>query len=203
MRSLAVFLVLAAVPAWANPERMAIVAVGDSLTNGYAFTTKPMPEWVEELVGVPVDNMGIGSDVAANMRTRWQQYASPYLYAVLIMEGCTNDLAAGTSAAACWATLQAWLADAKAAGQRVVICTVFPRGGSSGWTADMETQRQLLNAFIRTEAATNINVRLFDGDVVLSDDGVNLKPSFNYGDHLHLNPLGHETFGRAMALLVR
>lgn len=182
-------------------ERVAVVVVGDSLTNGYSFTSKPATDWLEELVGVPVDNMGVNGDVAANMRTRWQLYAKTYPYRVLVIEACTNDLALGGSAASCWATVQAWIAEAQTAGIRVIVCTVFPRSGSGGWTGGMETERLAYNALVR--AAASSTVRVFDGDEVLSDDGVSLKAEYNYGDNLHLNDAGQEAYGRGLFPLVR
>lgn len=90
------FLFLAAIiPMVAGAGPRAWVAVGDSITKGWDQVTTPYPVRLAALRGHPVDDMGIGGDVAANIYARWQRYAKPYQYAGVIIEECINDLNGG------------------------------------------------------------------------------------------------------------
>jgi lysophospholipase L1-like esterase len=199
MRHLALLLLtLSAMPSHATPRRT-WVAVGDSITNGHSFDASTYPARLETLLGAPVENMGIGGETAAQARTRWQNYAENYPYKGVIIEIGTNDLAASTAGATVWATVDAWIEEAQAAGQRVVLCTVFPRNGSAGWTGAMETQRQAFNTSARAKAAGDPTIILIDGDTVLSDDGVTLRAAFDYGDAVHLDGDGFQALAEAIA----
>jgi lysophospholipase L1-like esterase len=178
----------------------AFVSAGTSLTYGYAHDATPYPARLATLMGVPAVNMGIGGDRLATIIARWQTYAKPFPYRWSVLEGGTNDLhfdsANGTTL---WATFQAWVEEALAAGHRVVIVKIPPRWGSAGWTADMETQRLAFNAAADAFVAANPSVRKVDSDTVLGTGSpVALQASFDYGDDLHLNGTGMQALAAAV-----
>lgn len=198
------FLFLATlIPMVAGAGPRAWVAVGDSITKGWDQVTTPYPVRLAALRGHPVDDMGIGGDVAANIYSRWQRYAKPYPYAGVIIEECINDLNGGASGATCWATTQAFAEEARTAGFRVVLCTVFPVGNYGLWSAPKEVERDAYNTSARAYAAAHPGtVLLLDGDTVLSDDGEAIKASYDYGDGLHLNDTGAAALAAAISALI-
>lgn len=200
MKRFALLLVLLSLSASAQSRR-AVVMVGDSLTYGETFDSTTIPERLEALIGRPVDNMGVGSALAASISARYSRYAAPYLYRVAIWEGCTNDLDAGTSGATCWTTTEAWVTACQAAGTNVcVVLTVFPRWGHGTWSAGDETQRLDYNARAATFVSTHPSVILVNMEAVLGDGATPpaLKVAYDWGDKLHLNGAGMQAVAQAI-----
>jgi lysophospholipase L1-like esterase len=184
----------AAVPA------KAICWGGDSLTFGYPQNSNPAPARLADTMGVPVVNIGVGGDVLSSIYARWQQICQPFPYRVTVLEGGTNDLALGNSAASRWVTLQAWIDTAEAAGTVAVVVLVPPRWGSGGWTSDMETERLTLNASISSYAALHPAVKLVESDTVLGTGSPRaLQVTYDYGDHVHLTSAGLQALADAVA----
>lgn len=205
-RILAIALLLpifASAPAHAT-SGYAWLAIGDSLVYGYAHDAVPMPKRLAAELGVPVVNMGVGGDTAANISARLTAHGLPYPFVGVILEGCTNDLFAGGTASACWTTMEAAADAVRARGMLVVLCTVFPRGNSPGWTAGMETERDAYNTAVRAYVEAHFSeALLFDADEELSDDGHILRPAFDSGDHVHLGGDGMQAFAEGLAALIR
>lgn len=184
--------------------RSAWVAVGDSITYGYAHDSTPYPKRLAALLAVPVVNMGIGGDIAVNINTRATSYALPYPYKGVIIEECINDLIAGTSGATCWTATDTVIDDALEADFIVVVMTAIPCGNYSGWNGTKEAQRQAYNTAVRTRAAADpTHVLLLDLDEVVSDDGTTIRASDDYGEGLHLNGTGMQNVAAAAAALIR
>lgn len=185
-------------------QRRAWVAVGDSITYGYAHDATPYPVRLSALLGVPVVNMGIGGDVAANINTRFTNYALPYPYKGVLIEECINDLIAGTSGATCWAATEAAVDAAVADGFLVVLFTAMPCGNYSGWDGTKETERATYNLNVRTKAAGDpTHILLLDLDTVVSDDGLTIRAADDYGDGLHLDASGMQNVANAAAALIQ
>ncbi len=74
---------------------------------------------------------------------------------------------------------------------KIVVCTVPPFGTYSGYSAPKETQRNLLNTFIR--AITGAGVTIADVDVTLRDPAAhqNMDATYLSADNLHPNDAGH------------
>ena len=71
---------------------MKIVAMGDSITEGYPFTNQE--SWVEYLaqeLECPVLNQGICGDFTSGMRERFQRDVLPYAPSHVIILGGAND----------------------------------------------------------------------------------------------------------------
>lgn len=204
MRSIIVFIALiSAMQASASPRR-AWLTVGDSITYGYAHDATPYPVRLSTLLGVPVANMGIGGDTAANINTRLTNYGIPYPYKGVIIEECINDLIAGTSGATCWTATQAAADAALEAGMLVVLVYAMPCGNYSGWSAPKESQRATYNANIDNYAADHpTTVKVLDLNTVVSDNGTTIRASDDYGDGLHLNGTGMQKVAAAAAALIQ
>lgn len=201
LRVLAVVLLASSVHA--SPRR-AWVAIGDSLTYGYSQGATPYPVRLSTLLGVPVVNMGVGGDVAANINSRLTSHALTFPYKGVIIEECINDLIAGTSGATCFAATEAAVDAALAAGLIVVLATADPCGNYSGWNGTKEAQRDAYNALVRAKAAANPGaVLLLDGDELYSDDGNTIRAACDYGDGLHRNGLCMQVEAEAIAVLIQ
>jgi lysophospholipase L1-like esterase len=197
----------------------ALVVVGDSLTDGRGSTTDGNDRWPDQLLprlpaGVAVLNQAAGGnrilhdglgpsvlarfdrDVLAVGRTRW----------VLIFEG-VNDIgtAAATEAAQQQVTddLKAALAQlatrARCRDLKVYGATITPFGGNAydDPAGLRERSRQQINTWIRTGATFDAVV---DFDETLRDPAAptRLAPTYDTGDHLHLNPTGYAALAAAV-----
>ena len=205
----------------------AIVALGDSITDGRGSTTNANNRWPDELArrlqanaataSVAVLNAGIGGnrllrdglgpnalarfdrDVLAPAGARW----------VIVFEGI-NDI--GTrhdarpkglpfaSADDIIAAYEQIVVRAHAHGMRVLGATITPYEGASFYfTPDGEADREAINHWIRTSGAFDA---VIDFDAVVRDPKhpTHLAPEFDSGDHLHPSPVGYERMAAAIDL---
>jgi lysophospholipase L1-like esterase len=190
------------------PENVgAIVALGDSLTDG--ASGRPNRHWVDILgarlraAGAPASV--VSSGIACNTLTRMITYGGQPAATrfgtdvlqrsgvshVIIFEG-TNDLAIGATAPAIIDALRALAARAHAAGLKVIGATIIPApaGGS---------RRHTVNDWIRT---TDVFDGVIDFDAVMrsASNPDRLNPSYDTGDHVHPNTAGHVAMGNAIRL---
>ncbi len=73
-------------------NRKKIVAIGDSITYGFPYSTKF--SWVQlasEELGIPIINKGINGDTTGAMRERFEEVVCRYLPSHVIIMGGTND----------------------------------------------------------------------------------------------------------------
>ena len=186
-------------PAGAASKR-AWVAVGDSITYGYAHDATPYPKRLATLLGENVVNMGVGGEVAATINTRATAHALPYPFKGVIIEECINDLIAGTAGATCWTATEAMADTFRAAGFLVVLVTAIPCGNYSSWNGTKETQRDAYNTALRAYVAAHpTDTFLVDLDTVVSDDGNTIRAEYDYGDGLHVDGTGMQRLAQAVA----
>lgn len=172
-KTLCIGLLLASLYASATPIRTAGCMTGDSLTYGYTFDNTPIADRLATLLGVPVANLGVGSDVASNISARWTRYCEPYLYEFSVWEGCTNDFGINSATGAdCWSTTQTWVGNVEAAGQRAAGLSVFCRGGSASWTDAKEAQRLAYNVLAAAYAVSHPTFIYVDMESTLCDPAV-------------------------------
>lgn len=209
----------------ADPGAAAIVALGDSITDGWITTMNGHDRWTDVLARrlsaaypgrFAVVNQGLcGNQVAAGNPTnpsalaRFERDVAGLegIGAVILFAG-TNDLASGIPAAPVIAAMEEIAAKAHGAGYRIFAATILPRTAAAV-PAELEEARLLaawhrVNDFIRSS-------RVFDGVIDFAallgepDDPEHLAPAFipnasGAGDGLHPNRLANLRMGEAVPL---
>jgi lysophospholipase L1-like esterase len=98
------------------------------------------------------------------------------------------------------AGLRALAARAHARGVRIWAGTLMPLAGAKAfYSADIERERQAVNAWIRTSGVFDA---VIDFDAALRDpaDPTHLNPAYDSGDHLHPNDEGYRVMARQIDL---
>ncbi|WP_309604260.1 SGNH/GDSL hydrolase family protein [Phenylobacterium sp.] len=201
-----------------------IVALGDSITDGYLSTTGANRRWPDRLAerltarfpgrAVAVVNAGIGGNrvlsegviaiFGQSALTRFDRdvLSVPGATHVIVLEG-VNDLGssrtAPPTAAEMIAGYRQLIARAHAHGLKIIGATILPYGGAGYFGAPGEAQRQAINTWIRTG-------REFDGvtdlDAAVRDPAKpeRLRAELQSGDWLHPNDAGYRVMGEAVDL---
>jgi lysophospholipase L1-like esterase len=192
----------------------AIVALGDSITDG-SGSSGGNHRWPDVLADrVPrqsvVDEGIAGNKVLSDDAVSGQSVlhrldrdvlSQPGLRTVIMLEGI-NDLRSTTppaTAAQIIAGYRQVIAQVHARGARILGATITPVEGSARYDATMEQQRQAINMWIRTSHAFD-GVVDFAAAVADPADPLRLLPSYDSGDHLHLNNAGYHAMGNAVDL---
>jgi lysophospholipase L1-like esterase len=210
---------------WARPATAAAAIIGDSLTDGRGSTTDGNDRWPDQLFarlqaspgtsGVTVLNQGLGGNRVLNdglgpnaaARLDRDVLAQSGVKWLIVFEG-VNDIgtASATDAAqkqvatALIAAYQQIITRAHAMGIRVYGATITPFGGNAGYDDPQglrEAARQAVNGWIRTSHQFDA-VLDFDRAVRDPADPRQILPSFDSGDHLHLNPAGYGALAAAV-----
>lgn len=202
-----------------GPRRPVVVALGDSITDGFPLTPDTQSPWPAALAmrlagdGHPatVVNAGIAGNrvvgppcgqcgARALDRLDHDVLSVPGVTTVVVFEG-TNDLAAGVAPYDIAKGLTSLAARIRARGVRVVGATITPRGGSTGWTDVLERRRWELNAWIVRGGAFDA---VLDFDAALRDPMAHeqLRPEFDGGDQLHPNALGYAALAATVPVAV-
>ncbi|MFF7976353.1 GDSL-type esterase/lipase family protein [Streptomyces sp. NPDC007905] len=185
----------------------AVVALGDSVTDGWQSTTDRNRRWPDYLArrlstaGTTVEgvaNEGIsgnkvladGAGQSALNRLDRDVLSQPGVHTVFLFEG-VNDLKAhtGVTAAGLVAGYRRIAQRTHAAGKCVVAATVGPFKGWSEWDPAAEAVRQDVNRFIRTSGEFDA-VTDFDRTLSSPYDPERILPLFDNGDHLHPDDKG-------------
>ncbi|MFF0156316.1 SGNH/GDSL hydrolase family protein [Streptomyces sp. NPDC005263] len=208
---------LDAVSVRASRGTRAVVALGDSITDGWHSTADLNRRWPDYLArrleradtGIKgVANEGIagnkvladGSGQSALNRLDRDVLAQPGVRTVFLFEG-VNDLKAHTGVTTEDLTggYQKLVKRAHAAGKCVVAATVGPFKGWSEWDQDAEAVRQEVNTFIRTSGEFDA-VTDFDRVLRSPRDPARILPAFDGGDHIHPNDRGMRAMADAVDL---
>ncbi|MFE9006042.1 SGNH/GDSL hydrolase family protein [Streptomyces sp. NPDC007875] len=195
----------------------AVVALGDSITDGWQSTTDLNRRWpdylarrlqkaVSDVRGVA--NEGIsgnkvladGAGQSALNRLDRDVLSLPGVRTVFLFEG-VNDIKAhtGVTAADMIDGYRQIIARAHAAGKCVVGATVGPFKGWSEWDAAAERVRQDVNAFVRSSGEFDA-VTDFDRVLRSPYDPERVLPFLDNGDHLHPNDKGMQAMADAIDL---
>jgi lysophospholipase L1-like esterase len=217
---------LKAVEVEAPPTSAAIVAFGDSITDGAGSTRNANARWPDELArrlqagkdsnGFGVLNTGIGgnrvlhdgwgpSALARFDRDVIDQAGVRY---VVILESI-NDIGhlarkptpadPAVTADQLVAGLQQLIIRAHTHGIRIIGATLTPYSGANYFSPEGETIRQTVNAFIRKRGN-------FDGVIdfeAATKDPANPSmylPAYDHGDHLHPSDAGYKAMGDSIDL---
>jgi lysophospholipase L1-like esterase len=218
---------LTGVEVLAAPGAAAVVALGDSITDGHGATTNGDDRWPDLLAKrlqgeratrqVGVLNVGIGGNrvlldgLGPNALARFDRdvLARPGVRWVVVLEG-VNDLGTATRDHPISAEAHAQLvgdvtdayaqmiARAHAQGVKVIGATILPYGGSSYYHPDAANEQD--------RAALNAWIRapghfdaVVDLDQVMRDPAqpLRLRPAYDSGDHLHPSPAGYAAMAQA------
>ena len=214
---------LAAIDESARQPAAAVVALGDSITDGTGATPDAGRSWPDVLarrlagrgpVALSVVNMGIGGNrllhastgPSALSRVDRDVFAVPGVRFVILFEGI-NDIAGwpghpeeDVTAADIELALDQLAARAHVHALRVLVATITPTlgcpdcGGPAG-----EVIRQTVNAWIRHSESFD---GVIDFDRVLRDpaDPRRIRPEFDSGDHLHPSDAGYRAMAESVDL---
>lgn len=198
----------------------AVVALGDSITDGNTSTPGANRRWPDRLAArlaaqpgptrLGVLNAGISSNRLlsntwnpnALSRLDRDVFAAPGARTVIVLLGI-NDIGGQPQhrePEPITAALRQVATQVRSRGLRVIGGTLTPFGGSSNYTGELEGVRAAVNEFIRTGGAFDAVV---DFDAALRDnagDPRRLRPEYDSGDHLHPNDAGFQIMAEAVDL---
>jgi lysophospholipase L1-like esterase len=160
----------------------AIVAIGDSLTDGRGTDINKNDRWTDDLSSrlqtmgttsnVAMLNQGIGATnlvgagTAAQARFGRDVLGQDGVRYAIIFDG-VNDILGGTSFATMKAVYDSLISQGHANGLLVYGATITPFGAYSGYTAAYEAVRQQVNTYIKSGAFDGV----LDFDAAVTDGG--------------------------------
>jgi lysophospholipase L1-like esterase len=211
----------AAIDVAAPADAGAIVAFGDSITDGATSTPNTDRSWPSVLAqrlaanpataSIAVVNQGIsgnrllgdGAGVSALARFDRDVLSQSGVKWLMILEGI-NDIGIGArqgtvSAPALIGALKQMTEKAHSHGIKVIGCTLTPYAGASYASEPGEDIREAVNTFIRTSGTFDAVV---DFDAVTRDPAnpKQFRADFNKTDHLHPNDAGYQAMADAIDL---
>lgn len=211
---------LARVEVVAPGATTAVVAFGDSITDGAASTSDTNSRWPDVLArrlaarkgsAVAVLNAGIsgnqvlgdGAGVSALARFDRDVLLQTGVTHVVVMEGI-NDIGIARAnpspgAEDLIAGHKQLIERAHARGLRIYGATLTPYEGAAYYSLEGEAKRQALNEWIRSSKAYD---GVIDFDKVTRDPAAPTKflPAYDSGDHLHPGDAGYKAMGEAVDL---
>jgi lysophospholipase L1-like esterase len=220
------YLWLAGIDVLAAPQAAAIVAFGDSITDGFSTTPDADASWPSVLARrlvaqrrIPprsVINMGIsgnrvlkeGAGSSALARFDRDVLSRPGARWVLLLEGI-NDISFNAipglpasekvTAEEIIAGYRLLIGRAHLHGLSIIGGTLTPFQGVPTYTEAGESMRQTVNAWIRSSGAFDAVV---DFDAATRDPAVpaRLRAQFDSGDHIHPNDAGNLAMAEAIDL---
>ncbi|NUR32358.1 MAG: SGNH/GDSL hydrolase family protein [Catenulispora sp.] len=202
-----------------------VVALGDSITDGYSSTYDGNDRWPDDLArrllasqyphrgvideGISANKVvtddftgvqGTGNGgISAVSRVDRDVLSQSGARTLIMLEG-VNDIKAGTSASQVIAGLKQIAAAAHANGLTVIGGTVTPFKGYSAWTSAYETQRQAVNSFVRSSGGVFDAYVDFDAAIRSPADPASMLAVDDSGDHLHPSPAGYQAMAAAVDL---
>jgi lysophospholipase L1-like esterase len=196
----------------------AVVALGDSITDGWQSTSDHNRRWPDYLARrlqkadttvKGVANEGIagnkvladGAGPSALNRLDRDVLSQPGVHTVFLFEG-VNDLKAhtGVTAPDLIAGYREIVDRAHDEGKCVVVSTIAPFKGWPEWDPAAEAVRQEVNDFIRSHSDEFDAVTDFDRVLRSPYDPERMLPVFDGGDHIHPNDKGMQAMADSVDL---
>lgn len=206
------WLVLTGVDVLAPRPVNAVVAVGDSITDGIGSPSDADERWSDALVErlarvggtsrMAVLNAGISRNqllvddpvvLGESPLTRFDRDVIAAAGATdVVLHIGTNDIAAGRSADEVIAGLQRFTDRAHAGGKRVFLTTITPSDAGAHGTREANATREAVNLWVRTHGRDDAD-GVFDFATAVADPArpSRLAPAFDAGDGLHLSAAGY------------
>jgi lysophospholipase L1-like esterase len=204
----------------AAPDNVgAVVAFGDSITDGARSTINTNNRWPDELarrlaaakIPLGVLNEGIsgnrvlcdGAGVSALARFDRDVLVQPGVKYVVVLESI-NDIGLGRTSPVPSAdelinAHKQLIERAHAKGLKIYGATLTPFDGAAYFSQEGEAKRQAVNAFIRTGKAYD-GVIDFDSAVRDPQAPSKIQMKYNPGDNLHMNDAGYQAMAAAIDL---
>lgn len=194
----------------------AVVALGASITDGYASTFGANHRWPNLLAGrlngaghtIGVLNAGIsgndllkdGAGPSALNRFQRDVIQQPGVKWVIFSDDPLNDLgdANPPTAAQLIAGIQQLISTAHAAGITFICSTLTPFKGAGYWSQNGENGREAINNFIRGTGSGCDYVLDQDNATHNPSDVQTFLPAYDSGDHLHPNDAGYQAIANAV-----
>ncbi len=221
---------LSGVDVAAGPAAYAVVAFGDSITDGHGATTNGDDRWPDDLArsllaspatkGVGVLNVGIGGNhvltdgLGPNAMARLDRdvLAQSRARAVILLEGI-NDIGGLTRDAPATPEAHAALVQqietayaqiverARAHGVRAIGATILPFAGGAYYHPDAANEADLQTLNAWIRAPGHFDA-VVDFDAATRDPAHpdRLRPDYDSGDHLHPSPAGYRAMAAAIPL---
>lgn len=212
---------LSAVEVEAGPAAAAIIAFGDSITDGYRSTSDANRRWpdvlAERLAAAGLNRSVVNQAISGNrvLGYQLQMFGEPALARfdrdvltvpgarwLVILEG-VNDIGMGAdnppSAATLIAAYRQIIERAHAHGLKVIGGTIVPYEGAAYYKPAGEAVRGAVNKWIRTGGAFD-GVVDFDAAVRDPANPNKMKAELQSGDWLHPNDAGYKAMGEAIDL---
>jgi lysophospholipase L1-like esterase len=215
---------LSAVDVAAPSDALAVVALGDSITDGQGTTLDANLNWAAVLAKrlaankatahAAVLNLGVAGNqllrdragVSALARFDRDVLSRPGVKWLIVFEGINDISLHGQTDSDDPLTSDDLIAGyrqlierAHTFGIRVVGATITPQEGTRLGTANAESIRNAANQWIRTGGAFDALVDL-DAAVRDPDHPSRLRPNFDSGDHIHISDAGNEAMANAFDL---
>ncbi len=216
---------LAGIDVMAPADAAAIVAFGDSITDGARSVTGDRPQLAGAAGGAAGGQQGDGQYRCGQPGHRRQPRAARYHGAsalarfdrdvlsqsgvkwVMLLEGI-NDIGHGAGTPAEAVTAEELIAGhrqiiemAHAHGIKAIGCTLTPYEGASYARETGEAIREAVNTWIRTSGAYDAVVD-FDAATRDAANPNRIRADFDPGDHLHPNDAGYEAMANAVDLTI-
>jgi lysophospholipase L1-like esterase len=200
----------------------AVVALGDSITNGVGSGAGSDGSWPDDLARrlnaragptLSVVDAGIDGNHLLNPshccgpsgleRFNRDVLGQSGVREVIVLEGI-NDIGSGVSVQQITAGYQQLISRAHAAGLKIFGATLMPFAGSKYWRPTAQAERAAVNAWIRTRGRFD-GVIDFARAVADPRHPERLNPRYDWGDHLHPNGPGYKAMANAvnLAMLLR
>ena len=213
------WLVLTGVEVLAPRATNAVIAIGDSITDGMGGRLDAQQRWSDALAArlasaggasrMAVLNAGISSNRLLVDATRiggdspltrlGRDVRAVQNLTDVVLNGGTNDVADGRSAEEIVAGLQAFAARVHAAGKRVFLTTITPSEAREHGAPAAIATRAAVNAWILGHGREHAD-GVFDFAAAVADRArpSRLAPAFDAGDGLHLSAAGYHALANAV-----
>jgi lysophospholipase L1-like esterase len=211
------WLLLSGVDVLAPRPVHAVVAVGDSITDGVGTAPDADARWTDALAArlaakggdatMTVLNAGISrNELLANgvggppPQARFARDVADALGATdVVLNIGTNDIAVGRDAAAIEAGLVRFADAARAAGKRVLLTTITPSTAGTHGSPRAVATRDAVNAWVRTQGQEHA-AGVVDFAAAVADPAhpERLAPAADAGDGLHLSAAGYRALAAAV-----